>query len=67
MIFGGRRLSKRDSPSEDEPEWRVIPSSDPSVARVAEPGEEFLFPMVSAIDWQDYLATIDERPREAAI
>lgn len=68
MIFRRSRRSKRgDSLSEDEPQWRVIPSSDPSVAGLAEPGEEFLDPMVSVIDWQEYLATIDERPRDAAI
>ncbi len=49
----------------DEPvEWRVIPSGDPRVEGIAQPGEEFLDPMLTVIDWQQYLATVDEGLRQ---
>lgn len=47
--------------------WKVVPSGHPLAAQLAQPGEEILEPALGVIDWQQYLATIDERPRRRAI
>lgn len=47
--------------------WRVIPSGDPRIAGLAQPGEECLEPVLGVIDWQQYLASLDHRPRRQSI
>lgn len=47
--------------------WRVIPSGDPRIAGLAQPGEECLEPVLGVIDWQQYLGSLDHRPRRQSI
>ena len=55
------KIRRRRSP--DAPVWRVVPSGDPRVRAFVQPGEECLEPILGAVDWQRYLATLDQRPR----
>lgn len=60
-----RGMLRRET--EQEVSWRVTPSGDPRVARLAQPGEECLEPVLGVIHWQLYLASLGDKRRRKTI
>lgn len=59
-LFGRRR-------ARGAPIWQAIPPGDWRIAAWVQPGETCFDPVLGVIDWQEYVASLNERPRKQSI